>query len=141
VKGRDLNVRGRVLIVEDEAVVADDLEYQLLQLGYEVVGVAASGREAIALADQNRPEVVLMDIQLQGAMKGPEAANIIQRNTGAAIVFVTAFAAVFIRDPSQLTAPGICLSKPFSPVQLRAALDAVMRPAALNEGHEETHRA
>lgn len=122
----ELIVRGRVLIVEDEAVVADDLEYQLIQLGYEVVGVAASGREAIELADESRPQVVLMDIQLQGAMTGPEAANIIQRKTGAAIIFVTAFAAVFIRDPSQLTSPGICLTKPFSPVQLRTVLEAVM---------------
>lgn len=133
-------MRGRVLIVEDEAVVADDLEHQLLQLGYEVVGVAASGREAIALAEAQRPQVVLMDIQLQGSMTGPEAANIIQRNTGAAIVFVTAFAAVFIRDPSQLTPPGICLSKPFSPVQLRTALEAVMTGTGTENGHEQTHR-
>jgi len=134
-------VRGRVLIVEDEAVVADDLEYQLHQLGYEVVGVAASGREAVALADENRPHVVLMDIQLQGSMTGPEAAKIIHRSTGAAIVFVTAFAAVFIRDPSQLPPPGICLSKPFSPVQLRTALEAVIPAAETENGHERTHRA
>ncbi len=136
----ELNVRGRVLIVEDEAVVADDLEYQLLQLGYEVVGVAGSGREAIALADKNRPQVVLMDIQLQGAMTGPEAANIIQKKTGAAIVFVTAFAAVFLRDPGQLSPPGICLSKPFSPVQLRTALETVMRTTETENGHEQTRR-
>jgi CheY-like chemotaxis protein len=141
VKGGSEKVRGRVLIVEDEAVVADDLENQLLQLGYEVAGVAASGREAIALAGESRPHVVLMDVQLQGAMTGPEAANIIQKNTGAAIVFITAFAAVFIRDPAQLTAPGICLSKPFSPVQLRAALDAVMPVTETESGHEQTHRA
>ncbi len=118
-------MKGRVLIVEDEAIVADDLEQQVLQLGYEVAGVAASGREAVALADENRPDIVLMDIQLQGAMTGTEAANVIQRQTGAAIVFVTAFAAVFVRDPGQLTPPGICLSKPFSPIQLRTALEMV----------------
>lgn len=119
-------MRRRVLIVEDEAIVADDLEHQVRQLGYEVAGVAASGPEAIALAEENSPDIVLMDIQLQGAMTGTETANIIQRNTGAAIVFVTAFAAVFIRDPGQLNPPGICLSKPFSPAQLRAVLATAM---------------
>jgi CheY-like chemotaxis protein len=115
-------LRGRVLIVEDEAIVADDFRYQVLQLGYEVVGLAASGREAIALAAETEPDIVLMDIQLQGAMPGTEAANVIQRNTRAAIIFVTAFAGVFVRDPAQLISPGICLSKPFSPAQLRTAL-------------------
>src|SRR3954470_17930065 len=110
------------MIVEDELIVADDLEDQLRKLHYDVVGIAASGDEAITLAGDKRPDIVLMDIQLQGTMTGTEAARIIQRNTGAAIIFVTAFPAVFIRDPMQMTPPGICLGKPFSPVQLRAAL-------------------
>lgn len=118
-------MKRRILIVEDEFIVADDLEHQLLKLGCEVVGAAASGDEAIALANEKRPEIVLMDIQLQGKMTGTEAAKIIQRNTGAAIIFVSAFPAVFVRDPGQMTPPGVCLSKPFSPVQLRAVLESV----------------
>ena len=116
----------RVLIVEDELVVADDLEFQLIQLGYEVVGTATSGNEAIEEAQQKRPDIVLMDFQLQGGMNGAEAARIIQRNTGAAIIFITAFAAVFLRDPNQMTAPGVCLSKPFSPIHLKATLQAAL---------------
>lgn len=119
----------RVLIVEDEVIVADDLEWQLVQLGWEVVGTAASGDEALSLADQRRPDIVIMDIALQGRMTGIEAAHIIQRRTGAAIIFVTAFAAVFLRDPGQMQPPGICLSKPFSAIQLKAALQSVMSPA------------
>lgn len=118
-------MKGRILIVEDESIVADDLQHQVLQLGYEVVGTAACGDEALTLAEETRPEIVLMDIQLEGAMTGVETAKLIQRKTGAAVIFVSAFAAVFIRDPSQMTAPGICLSKPFSPLQLRAALQSV----------------
>lgn len=116
---------GRVLIVEDELIVADDLEWKLSQIGYEVVGMATSGDEALTLAIQKRPEIVLMDIQLQGSLNGIETAQLIQKKTGAAIIFVTAFAAVFLRDPSKMQAPGICLSKPFSTVQLRAALEAI----------------
>lgn len=115
----------RVLIVEDEFIVADDLQWKLMQIGCEVVGIAASGDEALSLADQHRPEIVLMDIQLQGQMNGIEAAQLIQRKTGAAIIFVTAYAAVFVRDPGRMQPPGICLSKPFSTVQLKAALQSV----------------
>lgn len=122
----------RVLIVEDEVIVADDLNWNLTQLGYEVVGIVGSGDEAVSLADEWRPEIVLMDIQLQGAMSGTEAAQLIHERTGAAIIFVTAFAAVFVRDPGQMQPPGICLSKPFSTVQLKAALNAIVKQARLN---------
>lgn len=120
----------RVLIVEDELIVADDLEWQLTHMGYEVAGVAVSGHEAISLANKERPHIVLMDIQLQGSMGGIEIARSIQRNTGAAIIFVTAFAAAFLRDPREMQPPGICLSKPFSTLQLKAALQSVMTGAA-----------
>ena len=115
----------RVLIVEDEGIVADDLAWQLTQIGYEIVGIAASGEEALSLADQERPDIVLMDIQLQGPMLGTEAAQLIQQKTGAAIIFLTAFAAVFFRDPSLMRPPGICLSKPFSRVQLKTVLESL----------------
>ncbi len=117
----------RILIVEDEQIVAADIESKLRRMGYDVVAIAASGEEAMLMADQWRPEVVLMDIQLQGKLGGTEAAKAIQRNTGAQIIFVTAYAAVFLRDPTQMQPPGICLSKPFSQDQLEAALDVVVR--------------
>ena len=64
-----------MLIVEDEQIVAADLESKLTPMGYSVVGTAASGEEAIRLAGEEKPEIVVMDIQLQGAMKGTEAAE------------------------------------------------------------------
>jgi CheY-like chemotaxis protein len=115
----------RVLIVEDEQIVAADLEAKLTRMDYEVIGIAASGDEALALADQSRPDVVLMDIQLQGSMSGLEAAKLIQRSTGAPIIFITAYVGVFVRDPGQMQAPGICLSKPFLMPQLKAALESL----------------
>jgi CheY-like chemotaxis protein len=114
----------RVLIVEDEAIVADDLHYQVVQLGYEVAGIADSGLEAIALTDERAPEIILMDIQLQGKMTGMEAAQAIQRRSRAAIIFITAFAAMYARDSNQVAKPSICLSKPFSLAQLNSALMA-----------------
>jgi CheY-like chemotaxis protein len=96
-------------------------------MGHDVVGRAASGEDALRLAEELRPECVLMDIQLQGEMSGTDVARAIQRNTGAQIIFVTAYAGVFVRDPTQMPPPGICLSKPFSQSQLEAALSAVQQ--------------
>jgi DNA-binding NarL/FixJ family response regulator len=110
-------------------IVADDLEWQLGKIGCDVVGAAGSGEEALAAAERERPHIVLMDIQLHGRMNGIEAAKLIQRQTGAAIIFITAFPAVLLRDPDQMRPPGICLSKPFSVVQLKAALESVVQGA------------
>lgn len=117
----------RVLIVEDEYIVAADLEANLIKLGHEVVGTAASGEEAIQLAEQHHPDVVLMDLQLQGAMDGTDAAKFIRQKIGAAIIFVTAYAGVFLRDPGAMHPPGLCLSKPFSAIQLKSALQTVLK--------------
>jgi len=115
----------RVLIVEDEIIVADDLEWQLGKIGYEVTAVAASGEEAVTAAVRDQPDIVLMDFQLQGRMNGIEAATVIQSRTGAAVIFITAFPAMYLAGSEQMRPPGICVSKPFSTVQLRAALESV----------------
>jgi CheY-like chemotaxis protein len=118
-------MNSKILIVEDEYIVAADLEAKLTKLGCQVVGTAASGEEAVSLAEVHRPQIVLMDIQLQGTMSGIEAGRLIQEKTGAAIIFVTAYAAVFLREPGMMRPPGICLSKPFSSLQLKAALQSI----------------
>jgi CheY-like chemotaxis protein len=117
----------RILIVEDEQIIAADLEVKLTSMGHEVVGTAISGAEAIQMAEQFRPELALMDIQLRGRMNGIEAARHIQRLTGAQIIFLTAFAGVFLNDPTQMQQPGICLSKPYSKYQLETVLEAVQK--------------
>jgi two-component system, cell cycle sensor histidine kinase and response regulator CckA len=112
----------RILIVEDEQIVSADLEGKLALMGQRVVGIAASGEEALALAEQLKPDLVLMDIRLQGEMDGTEAARRIQRSIGAAIIFITAYAEIFVEDPKLMRPPGLCLNKPFSMKQLRAVI-------------------
>ena len=111
----------RILIVEDEQIIAADIEIKLGLLGHEVVGTAISGDEAIRMAADLRPELVMMDIQLQGRMNGVEAARAIEERAGARIIFVTAFPGIF---PGLSGAPAVCVKKPFSGVQLEAALTA-----------------
>jgi CheY-like chemotaxis protein len=116
----------RILIVEDEQIIAADLRNKLQRLGHDVVGMAIAGEEAVSMAEELRPDLVLMDVQLDGKMNGTDAARTIQRRTGAPIIFITAFPGVFLRAPDQMQQPGICLGKPFSRLQLEAALDAAL---------------
>jgi CheY-like chemotaxis protein/nitrogen-specific signal transduction histidine kinase len=80
----------RLLVVEDEPLVAMDLRQRLMGLGYDIVGVAPTGERAIALADRLHPDLVLMDVHLQGAMDGVTAAAEIRQHQDVPIVFVTA---------------------------------------------------
>ena len=125
------NMSARILIVEDEYIVAADLEMKLRRMGYEVVGSAVTGEGAIALADRYRPDVVLMDIQLQGHMDGTEVANAIQARSGIPIIFVTAFAGLLSRDTQGGSIPEMCLTKPFTETDLKDRLQAVIRRKAL----------
>lgn len=68
----------RILIVEDQRLIAADLENTLKKLGYVVVGNVSSGEDAISTSDQVRPELVLMDVRLRGEMDGIHAAQIIR---------------------------------------------------------------
>jgi two-component system, cell cycle sensor histidine kinase and response regulator CckA len=80
----------RLLIVEDEAIVAMDLQQRLERLGHQVVGTAATGEAAIRRAGETRPDVTLMDIRLKGEMDGVAAAAEIDRRFDTPVVFLTA---------------------------------------------------
>ncbi len=116
----------RILVVEDEQIIAADLCNKLTRMGYEVVGTAIAGEEAITIAEELKPDLVLMDVQLEGEMTGVEAGKRIQERTSAAIVFVTAFPSVFVRHPTQILHPGLCLGKPFSRMQLESVVKAAL---------------
>ena len=75
-------MNARILVVEDEQIVAEDLSLKLRRIGHQVVGMASSGEAAIRLAKDLHPDLVLMDIRLQGKMDGREAARIIRSSTG-----------------------------------------------------------
>ncbi len=115
-----------ILIVEDESVVAADISEQLRRDGYRIGAVAKSGEDAVRLARELLPDLVLMDIRLQGAMSGVEAARRISQTVGAPVVYLTAYPGVFIQDPSQMQEPNLCLLKPFVASELRAVIDAAL---------------
>ena len=98
-------MRDRILIVEDEKILAADLEKKLRGLGYRVDSIATSGEEAIRLAQERQPSLVLMDVRLSGAMDGVQAARQIQENRRIPIIYLTAYSDLFLRDPSSMQAP------------------------------------
>ncbi|MBV5299203.1 MAG: response regulator [Rhodoferax sp.] len=115
-------VKPKVLIVEDELVVARDIEQQLHELGYQPVGIVTHGEQAIKLAAELRPDLVLMDIQLVGEMDGIAAAQIIRTRFALPVVFLTAFTADDVLERAKLTEPFGYILKPFSERELRTVL-------------------
>ncbi|WP_332768883.1 response regulator [Phenylobacterium sp.] len=105
--------RLRVLIVEDEMIVAMSLESLVEDFGFEVCAMAATGPEAVTLARALRPDLILMDVNLIGDMDGVEAARQIRETIDARIVFVTAYGSGEVLDRIQSTIPhALVLSKP-----------------------------
>jgi CheY-like chemotaxis protein len=111
-----------ILIVEDERLIALELQRRLTQLGYTVVGIVASGPQAITAAHQLHPDLVLMDIRLQGEMDGIEAALRIQTNRPTPIVYLTAYVDDSTMQRAQATSPWGFLRKPFHVRDLQAIL-------------------
>ena len=116
----------RILVVEDETIVARDIELQLVELGYEPVGHVTSGEEAIGLVGELHPDLVLMDIQLAGTMDGIAAAQLIREKFALPVVFLTAFAADDVLARAKLTEPFGYILKPFSERELRTVLEMAL---------------
>jgi CheY-like chemotaxis protein len=111
-----------ILIVEDEHIVAWDLQRQLTRLGYTVLGVVSSGEEAIAQTLQLRPDLVLMDIRLPGEMDGVEAAEHIRALVPVAMIFMTAYGDDGTLQRALASGPVVVLRKPFQNAALQSAL-------------------
>ena len=115
--------RGTILVVEDEAIVAEDLSGKLGHLGYDVLGPTARGEDAVVIADQSRPDVVLMDIRLQGRMDGVEAAEKIRGESHLPVIYLTAHNDRATLDRAKLTRPFGYLLKPFDEHDLETAIE------------------
>jgi signal transduction histidine kinase len=113
----------RVLVVEDEAIVAEDLRRTLQRLGYEVPGTTGDGAEAVALTAALEPQLVLMDIHLAGAMDGIEAARLVRERHDVPVVFLTAYSDDATIDRAKVVEPVSYLLKPFDERELKSAIE------------------
>lgn len=113
----------RILVVEDEAVIAMDIEARLEALGYLVVGVSSGGDKAIELAESSRPDLALMDINILGPMNGIQTATALRERFDLPSIFLTAYSDdETIRAASDSEALGY-LIKPFSDREVRASIE------------------
>jgi len=128
--------RTRILVVEDERIVALDLQHILEGFGHEVVATAPSGERAIELARQHQPDLILMDINLEGKIDGTEAAERIQADRPIPVVFLTAYTESGTLARAEKSAPYGYLVKP---VETRA-LQATLRMALARSRAEQRVR-
>jgi two-component system, response regulator PdtaR len=119
---RMVSGRRRVLIVEDEPWIAMDLERLILDAGYEVAGLAHDADEALHIAEETHPAVVLMDIRLAGTRDGIDAAQDVYRRFGIRSIFVSAHFDGATRRRAEAVKPHAMLDKPIEPDRLIAAI-------------------
>jgi DNA-binding NarL/FixJ family response regulator len=120
-------LRDHVLIVDDEFLIVMGLHMQVEDMGREVCATAATGQDAIEAAQKHRPSIVLMDVRLQGAMDGIDAARVIHETVGSKVIFITGS-----REPATVARiaqdhPSAILFKPVSDRQLRLAIEEAAR--------------
>lgn len=119
------SVAGKVMVIEDEAIIAMDISAIIREMGHAVTGVARTRTEAVALAASNRPDLILADIQLADNSSGIDAVNdILRQFDDIPVVFITAF-------PERLLTgtrpePAFLITKPFSEEQVRSAVSQAM---------------
>lgn len=117
----------KILIVEDEAVVALDISRRLERMGYEISARVASSEEALSAIEINAPDLILMDINLQGSSDGIEAAEKIDREYQIPIIYLTAYAGEGTLQRAKETSPYGYILKPFKERELRAAIEVALQ--------------
>lgn len=124
----------KILVVDDEAIITMQLEERLHSMGYEVVGMAASGEDSIEKARRLSPDLILMDIVMPGRLNGIEAAQAIINELDIPVVFVTSYADDAIIEKAKQVRPYGYIVKPFNELEIKAAIEvALFRKAAERE--------
>jgi DNA-binding LytR/AlgR family response regulator len=116
----------RILIVEDDMIIASNISLQLSKLGYEVTGIESRGEEAINHAKENRPDIILMDINLKGEIDGIETAIAIQKENDIPLIYLTANADEVSFQKAKETHPYAFISKPFNKINLERTIALVV---------------
>ena len=113
----------KIMVVEDDGLVAIHLEHMLQQTGYEVAAVLATGEEAVDRAEELRPDLALMDIKLRDKMTGIEAAALLHNRWDIPVVYLTAYADEAILQQAKVTEPYGYLAKPVRDKELHASIE------------------
>ncbi|MBN1612907.1 MAG: response regulator [Deltaproteobacteria bacterium] len=128
----------QILVVEDEGSVALDIKKRLQTLGYGVSGIASSGEETMEMIRRNRPDLVLMDIQLCGGMDGVDTAGQILASFHIPVVYLTAYADPETLERAKVTDPFGYILKPFETKELRVAVEMALYKHGMDQTLRES---
>ena len=123
----------QVMIVEDEAIVSIDIRENLINFGYQVVGISSSGEDTIKNALKNRPEIILMDIELEGEMNGIETARQIKSQLDIPVIYLTSFSDDTMLAKALETEPSGYLLKPFFARELHTTIQTAINKSAIEK--------
>src|SRR5664279_4000518 len=115
-------IYSRIMVVEDERIVAFDLKQRLMGLGYDVTAIASSGAEALRQFELTQPDCVLMDIRIDGDMDGIETATRLSKISSVPVVYLTAHSEESTIERARKTVPHGYLLKPFTEREMHATI-------------------
>jgi diguanylate cyclase (GGDEF)-like protein/PAS domain S-box-containing protein len=130
----------QILVVEDEHIVAKDIQSRLQGLGYHIPAVASSGEEALQKAEETRPDLVLMDIRLKGTMNGVEAAEELRRRFNIPVVYLTAYADNHTLQRAKVTEPFGYILKPFEERELYTCIEVALYKHQMEQRLKESEQ-
>lgn len=122
-----------ILIVEDESIIAKDIQNSIKKLGYAVAGTCSSGEDAVIAAEEKRPDIVLMDIMLKGELGGIAAAEEIRSKFNIPVIYLTAYADDATLSKAKITEPYGYIIKPFKEIDIYTSVEM-----ALHKHEKET---
>jgi len=123
----------KILVVEDEMIIAAKISMHLTNLGYEVTGILPRGEEALLAVEENKPDIVIMDIRLKGDINGIDTAIRMQKSSDIAVIFLTANADEGTFNNAKAAKPYAFISKPYKPIDLQRAIELTISRMAADE--------
>ena len=131
-------MNAKILVVEDEAITALDIQGLLESMGFEVASIASHGAEAIQKAKDLKPDLILMDIMIKGEMDGIEAAGEIKNIFDVPVIYMTAYGDEETFERAKLTEPYGFITKPFDREELRASTETALYKFELDKKLKES---
>ncbi len=119
-------MKEKILVVEDEWIIANDIKDSLADMGYRVTAIASSGEDALAKVEEEPPDLVLMDIVLKGEMTGIATAQAIRARRDIPVIFLTAYDNQYMVDQAKKIDSSGYLLKPFKDRELHIAIDMAL---------------
>jgi len=117
----------KIMIVDDEIIISKALRKVLEDLGYEVCQISSSGEEALEIAENEKPDLVIMDIHLQGKMDGIEAARQIKDRFGTPAIFITGYSEDEMKEKAGVTESYEYIVKPFQINEIKSSIELALQ--------------